>query len=103
MLTTVTIAALGIGGVALAMWRLLARMQDEVGIRRVRLSALGGHMGARVRFRHPTDRSRMVEGHVLAVRESPLCVAWVRVTVEAADGARTDYEVTGQGWAVVAT
>lgn len=102
MLTHAVIVVLVGGAAVLVLRQLVARMRDEAGIRRIRLAALGGHLGARVRFRHPTDRARMVEGCVLTVRESPLCVAWVRVTIEAADCSRTDYEVTGRGWAVVA-
>lgn len=102
MLSVAVITALGIGAVvAWAGWA-VPRMLAEAGARRVRGADLAGEVGARVRFRHPTDRTRMVEGRVLAVRESALCLAWVRVTIEAADGSRTDYEITGRTWATVA-
>ena len=102
MLTGALLAvAAGAAVVAYLRWA-GSRMRAEAGVQRVRVADLFGWLGCRVQFRHPTRRREYVRGRLVAARESALCLAWNRLTIEAADGSRTDYEVAGRDWAEVA-
>lgn len=82
-------------------WAEFRRAYAELPVARVRVADLPAHIGARVRFRHPTRRREYVEGYLVAARESLLSLAWLHLTIEHPDHSRTDYEVATRGWAYV--